>query len=1052
MVEVPAALRRRHRDGAHVAEVRERRQRGDRARGGVEPRHPRRALHVGQVDVVVEVLRDAPVGAARAALVRRQRPGAQRGDLPVVDVDVGDHAGHRVVDHHATPAREQAEAVVHGDGCGEVHHAAGEVAGGAVDGEQGVHRAGAAHREGRERGRRVGAQGVHAPEVDVPREVLVHPHGREVREVERHAHGRGVAVVEHAARRHRDAVAVVARDPAVLHGAAARGVQAVDLERVGLERVVDAAVAVVVDAVAELRLRRHIPRAGARVAVGAGGGARAADADVLGVGGARVAGHGVAVGEHRVAGGARAVEAAHVDAGGLALAVAHGAGLTEARRVARGDGLAGHHHRVRRERAGAREHGERRRPRVDARMVRAHRDVGVAHADHRRVPRGHDVARVVAPRRGLEGPEGRHEIQAPGGHVVSDEEARTAAREDPAHPDARAVEPVVVDRVRGLDQHAAGDRRAPGVARVVDRAAGAAGAVVAEDDEVVGRELRRVHRTQRRLGHRGHDGRGGQQAALRGHARPVEQHPRRRARRHAAVERVVVDAVAVLVDAVAGLGARQGLPHAAAPTARAAGLRAAAADAHAAGARGTRVAGAREALVDEAVAVVVLVVAALRRRGHLPGARRAPRPRGAGLRARAAEAHAAGARRAGVAAPGHALVAAPVAVVVDVVADLDARRGLAGAHARPPAGHAGLGAGAAGAHALGAARARVAAPGHAVVDEAVAVVVDVVAGLRRRELLTRAAAPRARSADLRTRETGANARGPARTRVAAPDQSLVDLPIAVVVDVVAELGRGRARGHRADGARAVARADDAAGAHAGARALGAGHPEVRKALVAHAVAVVVLAVADLRRRDHLTRAGAPHARGAGLVARAADAHTRGARGPGVAAPDHALVDRTVAVVVDVVAGLDARADLTRAGAPAPDGAGLRPGGAGAHARGATRAAVAGAREALVDEPVAVVVDVVADLGARRTRAGGAHRAQPIAAAHHGAVAQTRAEARGARLAHARARRGHARAGQRVTDHHHRAPRGVRREHVEHRRVLRDLRVVRVAPARQRRAR
>src|SRR5205814_730010 len=85
---------------------------------------------------------------------------------------------------------------------------------------------------------------------------------------------------------------------------------------------------------------------------------------------------------------------------------------------------------------------------------------------------------------------------------------------------------------------------------------------------------------------------------------------------------------------------------------------------------------------DVGVAVgVEAVAAALDRGGGLAGAA-AERARRAGLRARGARAHALRAGRAGVAALGHALVDAAIAVVVEVVAGLGDGRELPGARAR----------------------------------------------------------------------------------------------------------------------------------------------------------------------------------------------------------------------------------------------------------------------------------------------------------------------------------------------------------------------------------
>src|SRR5205085_4858539 len=89
-------------------------------------------------------------------------------------------------------------------------------------------------------------------------------------------------------------------------------------------------------------------------------------------------------------------------------------------------------------------------------------------------------------------------------------------------------------------------------------------------------------------------------------------------------------------------------------------------------------------------------------------------------------------------------------------------------------------------------------------------------------------------------------------------ESLVEVAVAVVVLVVAELGLTADRAHRADAldraADAVVRTGDAL-----ARAGAADRAATRIAVVGRAVAVVVLAVADLRLRrlgagDHAGRA------------------------------------------------------------------------------------------------------------------------------------------------------------------------------------------------------
>src|SRR5690606_37452744 len=196
---------------------------------------------------------------------------------------------------------------------------------------------------------------------------------------------------------------------------------------------------------------------------------------------------------------------------------------------------------------------------------------------------------------------------------------------------------------------------------------------------------------------------------------------------------------------------------------------------------------------------------------------------------------------------GKTLVDRPVAIVVEVVADL--RRGARRdrVHARDRAVDAGRLAGRAD---PGRARsARDAAARIALVDRAVAIVVDAVADLGPGEHLTEARAELTAGAGLhagraRPSSDGAGWAVVARSSEREPRLVLVDADVAVVVDAVAALrlhGPGRATHHRAVLARRHA-----------ARAR-AGHPgraheaRSRIALVDHAVAVVVDAVADLVR-------------------------------------------------------------------------------------------------------------------------------------------------------------------------------------------------------------
>src|SRR5439155_145027 len=130
------------------------------------------------------------------------------------------------------------------------------------------------------------------------------------------------------------------------------------------------------------------------------------------------------------------------------------------------------------------------------------------------------------------------------------------------------------------------------------------------------------------------------------------------------------------------------------------------------------------------------------------------------------------------------------------------------------------------------------------------------------------------------------------------------------------------------------------------------------ALVGLAVAVVVEAVAGLGARLLVLQAGDGAAL-AGGVARGAHAQVAGVAVD--VAAGVALVDHAVAVVVVVVAGLGARLDVLVTG----DGAvGARGGARAAHALEAGVAGLVATGVVVVDLAVAVVVLVVAGLGAR----------------------------------------------------------------------------------------
>ena len=83
---------------------------------------------------------------------------------------------------------------------------------------------------------------------------------------------------------------------------------------------------------------------------------------------------------------------------------------------------------------------------------------------------------------------------------------------------------------------------------------------------------------------------------------------------------------------------------------------------------------------------------------------------------------------------------------------------------------------------------------------------------------------------------------------------------------------------------------------------------------------------------------------------------------GIADPVQVFVGQAVTVVVDVVAGLRVRGDLTDAASPGSGGAGLGAADADADPFGGGVAGVAGLNQVLVGLSVAVVVEVVALLG------------------------------------------------------------------------------------------
>ena len=250
------------------------------------------------------------------------------------------------------------------------------------------------------------------------------------------------------------------------------------------------------------------------------------------------------------------------------------------------------------------------------------------------------------------------------------------------------------------------------------------------------------------------------------------------------------------------------------------------------------------------------------------------------------------------------------------------------------------------------------------VDLLVAVVVEVVADLRHRI---------ARRAGLRdAAQAGRDGAGALAHAAGQVLEALVRTGDAVVVEAVADLGRVRVDHRTAIIAVAVLRGAVELGGSAVAlvRRLGLAvavpvHVEVepvapdRVLLVGLLVAVVVEAVADLVDREHFVYAEAPLAPDAGRDAAVADTDALGPFRTGVAEARQALVGLLVAVVVEAVADLVDRLVVLNAHEHARH-AGRGAGGALAEELGL--AAHATARVFLVRHAAAVVVEAVADLG------------------------------------------------------------------------------------------
>ena len=457
-------------------------------------------------------------------------------------------------------------------------------------------------------------------------------------------------------------------------------------------------------------------------------------------------------------------------------------------------------------------------------------------------------------------------------------------------------------------------------------------------------------------------------------------------------------AVAVVVQAVGHvLGEGNLLADAASPAPVGAGLGAAVADADAQSLGGAGVAGSVQdsavgPLVGQAIAVVVVSVAGLGSgREPVPEAL-APHPDAALLRPVSAEAHAAGLGAAVVAPPaqripGEVFVGGTVAVVVVPVARLTDGELVARACA-PLTSGAGLRAVVALPHPAvvgGAVEAglRQRAAVARLVGRAVAVVVVPVAALHARSLLTRARVPRAQHTRLSAiaalpHPALLDQTAPAGLHQRALQLVLVGAAVAVVVVPVAALldgeliaaARAPLAGHA--GCAAVVALPHSAGAIAAAVA-GLAQGEVVVPLVCQAVAVVVVAVADLVSRTLVVDARPPPTRHAALAPVRALAHAAGVclaavAGLGQGQPQLVLIHHAVAVVVVAVAGLGRRQLLVHARAPlAQRAAGLLAAVAEPDVLGPSGAVVAAAHQGraelvFVGRPVAVVIGVVAELG------------------------------------------------------------------------------------------
>jgi len=222
------------------------------------------------------------------------------------------------------------------------------------------------------------------------------------------------------------------------------------------------------------------------------------------------------------------------------------------------------------------------------------------------------------------------------------------------------------------------------------------------------------------------------------------------------------------------------------------------------------------------------------------------------------------------------------------------------------------------ARAIKTGRALHALPGDVIVGDAVAIVVEPVAGFRRRRhdrirMTLQVPARLARINTLRadTEFTRVIA------RLALLGERFIDQPIAIVIDGIANLQRGHLR-------RAVVRRNDPVDRHTCRNRYGAGSRATRqhRQFIDLTVAVVVEAVARIRLGQHFADAHAPHTLlVTGLRATLAGANAERINRIGVTrlrlsfGTRTVLVDFSVTVVVDVVAQLGDREDFIGASTP-----------------------------------------------------------------------------------------------------------------------------------------